>query len=82
MEVTGCWESPAGTVTVVTWSDKTITVVSDLDFASGDWVAACAELQRLSAAPLGLPEREGEQRRVGNRSKAPSRSLSPVGTRP
>jgi hypothetical protein len=60
MEVVSYWESPAETVTVVTWSDGLTQVVSDQDFATGDWQAACAELGRLLTGPLGQPVYEGE----------------------
>jgi hypothetical protein len=60
MEVCSHWEAPGGTVTIAAWSDGTVTVVSDQGFARGDWQAACTELERLSAAPLGQPDYEGE----------------------
>ena len=60
MEVVSYWTSPGESVTVVTWSDGVTQVVSDQDFASGDWVAACAELRRLLTEPLGQPVYEGE----------------------
>jgi hypothetical protein len=56
MELNSEWTAPDQTVSVVTWTDGMVQVVTDPDYTSEDWKAVCSRVAELDVGPLELSD--------------------------